>query len=348
MIRCYMTTSKTHDSAAEDRDHPLFTIAIPTFNRSCLLEGCIAAALAQTCGDFEIVVSDNASTDDTQAMLAGFTDSRLRVFRQVSNIGLAPNWNACLAHARGDYIVFVSDDDRILPKFLERCAGLIAQEPGLPVVIGLSDIHDGSRRRTKQALVSHAYGTGILAGTDILREFFADRITVTMCSVMMRTSLFRENGGLPLDLPHMSDIAAWVRLLFVGRAGFVNEACATFTFHQRSETSRLEIEKLLSDGSRIVDLVRREAAIHLVVDAERKSVESQARSCLARRALIVLSDHRSAGGTLMQLGNVIWRCRREFVGVDMTAILRFIAKIICPEALAAYLRQRRTTPERLA
>src|SRR5262245_13091376 len=104
------------DSPSSD---PLVTIAIPTFNRSAWLQGCLAAALQQTYGHFEIVVSDNASTDATQDVLRGFASAKMRVIRQAQNIGLVANWNACLAAARGSHIVFVSDDDTIAPWLLE-------------------------------------------------------------------------------------------------------------------------------------------------------------------------------------------------------------------------------------
>src|SRR4051794_12551277 len=81
---------------------PFVTIAIPTFNRADLLVDCLRSALAQTYSAFEVVVSDNASTDHTQEVLSRFTDRRLRVIRQDRNIGLLPNWNACLAAAKGD------------------------------------------------------------------------------------------------------------------------------------------------------------------------------------------------------------------------------------------------------
>jgi hypothetical protein len=345
-----MNPTDMYGSASVDQGHPLFTIAIPTFNRSALLKACVTAALAQTTvADFEVVVSNNASIDDTEAMLTEFTDSRLRVVTQSSNIGLAPNWNACLAQARGDYIVFVSDDDKVSPYLLERCSALIAKEPDLPVVVTLSDLHAGSIGRTKPALASRSLATGVVVGSDILREFFADRISVTICSVVMRTRLVRANGGLPLDMPHMSDIAVWAPLLFLGNAGFVNEACATFTYHQHSETSRLEIDELLVDGSKIVDLVRQNAAVHMQDDNDRRSIESEARSCFSRRALIALSDHRNSGASMTELWSAMWRCRREFVGLDAKAILRFVAKLACPEVIAAQLRLRQGfVPERLA
>src|SRR5688572_6876713 len=91
-------------------DKPRFTIAIPTFNRAGLLKNCVASALDQTYPDFEVIVSDNASEDATQDVLAEFDDRRLRVIRHQTNIGLIPNWNTCLDAARGEFVIIVSDD----------------------------------------------------------------------------------------------------------------------------------------------------------------------------------------------------------------------------------------------
>src|SRR5262245_38440162 len=104
---------------------PLVTIAVPTFNRAPWLKECLLSALSQTCRRFEIIVSHNASTAETERVLREFSDSRLRIITQDTNIGLLPNWNACLAGARGDYVIFVSDDDRIAPWLLERCIDLV-------------------------------------------------------------------------------------------------------------------------------------------------------------------------------------------------------------------------------
>src|SRR6266436_6050451 len=86
---------------------PLVTIAIPTFNRAPWLNDCVHSALSQTYQNFEILVSDNASTDGTEEVLRQFTDRRIRVVRQKTNIGLLPNLNTCLAQARGDYVIFI-------------------------------------------------------------------------------------------------------------------------------------------------------------------------------------------------------------------------------------------------
>jgi hypothetical protein len=337
------------NSVPDNSAYPLVTIAIPTFNRATLLKGCVTAALSQTYPHFEVVVSNNDSPDDNKNVLSGFNDARLRIINQETNIGLLPNWNACLANAKGDYIVFVADDDRIAPWLLERCARLIKRQPAISSVITLSDLRAASIGRTRPARASQFHGTGIWDGTEILMDFLTDQITVTICSVMMRTDLLRSRGGLPLDLPHTADVAAWAPLLLLGKSGFVNEACATFTYHNSSETARLGVEKLLLDGRKVADLIARTAAIHVADPQRRKAIRIQAKRCFARRGLIALSDFRTSGGGIQALLNVLLRFRRDLYGANLKSILRFIAIVSCPQSLATQLRElRRSTPQRLA
>ena len=119
---------------------PLVTIAIPTFNRAGWLQGCIDAALSQTYDKIEIIVSDNASTDDTPNLLRSIYDTRLQLIRQNSNIGATPNWNACLSRAKGIFIIFVSDDDRITATFVERCVKILELDPEIPMVVALAEL----------------------------------------------------------------------------------------------------------------------------------------------------------------------------------------------------------------
>ena len=329
--------------------HPYVTIAIPTYNRAALLKGCIASALAQTYPHFEVLVSNNASPDDTAQTLDEFSDPRLRVITQETNIGLLPNWNACLANARGEYIILVSDDDRIMPSLLERCVALIDQYPQLPIVITLSNLHAASLGQTRQPRVSRTLDTGIRDGTTILNAFLTDQITVNVCGVVMRTALLRERGGIPLDLPHTADVAAWAPLLLLGKAGLINEACATYTYHDDSETARLGVEQLLHDGRKVADLIAQTAESSVQDTQLRKTIQLQARRCFARRGLITLTDFRKGGASIVEMSSVAWQFRRDLHGVSLQAVLRFVAVALCPPLLAARLRRlRRSPPEQLA
>jgi hypothetical protein len=254
-----------------------------------------------------------------------------------------------LAGAKGDYVVFLSDDDRIAPWMLERCIGVIGLQPQVPIVVTLSNRHSPSIGKTFPARASRFLETGISDGTEILAEFLKDQITVTICGVMMRTALVRARGGFPLDFPHTADVAAWAPLLFLGNAGFVNEACATYSCHNKSETAGLSVEELLRDGWKIANLISDQANEHMDDPPRRRMIQVQSRRCFARRGLVLLSDYRKNGGGIQTLLNFIWRFRRYLGNVNVAAVLRFIAIVLCPRRLADRIRRLRpTVPERLA
>lgn len=326
------------DQVAMLRDDPLVTIAIPTFNRAPLLKECVAAALAQTYEQIEVLVSDNASTDETRQVMTEFADNRLRIVRQQTNIGMLPNWNACLAEARGDYIIFVPDDDRPAPWLVRKCVELVRRQPDIPIVITLSDLYAASFGTVGAARTSGSIATGIVEGTEILSEFLMDRITVTMCGIMMRVDMLRTSGGIPGYYGHTADLAAWVPMLFLGKAGFVNEACATFRFHSDSQTSRLAVEEILHDGRKIDELIARLIAEHVSDPAKRQIIQGEASRCFARRGLLTLSDYRNNGGGLQRILNIVWEFRRDLGRVNAAAGLRFAAIVACPRRFAGLLR----------
>jgi glycosyltransferase involved in cell wall biosynthesis len=325
----------------ESAGGPLVTIAIPTFNRAALLRGCIQAAFAQTYDNIEVLVSDNASLDDTGNVLQEFNDKRLRVLRQETNIGLLPNWNACLAAAGGEYVFFVSDDDRISPWLVERCVGVIGKQSRVPIVVALTNCHLASFGQTKPARASRHIGSGLRNGTDVLLEFLADEINVAICSVMVRTEALRSRGGFPVNLPHTADVAAWAPLLLESEVGFVNEACATFNLHDDSETGRLGVAQILGDGWKVASLISRTADERIKVASLRQELKLQAQRCFSRRALRFLAYHRNNGASLLEVLEFVWRFRSDLMIVDKLSVLRFVAIILCPRPIAARLRHLR-------
>ena len=75
---------------------PAVSVCIPTYNYARFLGSAIESVIAQTFEDFELIVSDNASTDDTQAVIASYDDPRIRAYRNDHNLGLFGNFSRCL------------------------------------------------------------------------------------------------------------------------------------------------------------------------------------------------------------------------------------------------------------
>jgi len=102
-----------------------FSILLPTRNRLELLKLAIESVRRQDFPDWEIVVSDNASTDDVGAYLRQLADPRIRVRHHESPVPVTANWNAALEKSRGDYVIMLGDDDALLPGALSATATLI-------------------------------------------------------------------------------------------------------------------------------------------------------------------------------------------------------------------------------
>jgi len=106
-------------------DHPLFSICIPCYNHGKFVGLTIQSVLSQSCGDFEIVVADNASTDNSREVVRSFKDPRIRLIENRYNIGFAPNLQQVTRHARGRFINLLSSDDLMKPGALAAFAAAI-------------------------------------------------------------------------------------------------------------------------------------------------------------------------------------------------------------------------------
>lgn len=321
---------------------PLVTIAIPTFNRATWLRDCVRLALNQSYPHFEVLVSDNASTDETALVLGQFNDERLRVVRQPKNIGATANWNACVAQARGDYIVFVPDDDRIAPWLLERCLSLIRREPELPIVMALGEARIVASGRNLPPQASRNLTTGIWDGVDVLDEYLKRRIMVQGCTTLLRTERLRAWGGFPAGWPFASDLSRHLPLLLEGKAGFINECCGSYSLHDATQTSRLALESHLEDLKKLIDLISLTAERRIGNERKRVQLQLRARHFLAREAVGIIASYRRRGTRFRELLPVL-RQRGHYLlalrGQDTFALMGLACWLLLPAPIIGRLRR---------
>lgn len=130
-----------------EQTQPLVTIGIPTFNRSALLKQSIESALSQEYRNIEVVVSDNASTDDTEIVCRSYCekDARIKYFRQESNIGPARNFSKVLLNASGEFFMWLGDDDWIDKEYVGACIKEFSSDRNLALVSGVSRYYRGGQ-----------------------------------------------------------------------------------------------------------------------------------------------------------------------------------------------------------
>lgn len=113
------------------KDWPRVSIGVPVFNGQNYIAAALESLLAQTYSDFEIIISDNASTDGTATICEHFVkrDHRVRYLRQNENVGAARNFNKTFELARGEYFKWHAHDDTCAPTMLERCVARLDLSP---------------------------------------------------------------------------------------------------------------------------------------------------------------------------------------------------------------------------
>lgn len=124
---------------------PKVSVGLPVYNGERYLVEAIESILAQTYANFELIVSDNASTDRTEEIVRHYAalDPRIRYFRQAVNLGAAPNFNRVFELAEGSkYFKWAAHDDWIAPTFLEECVGQLEQNPDAVLCQSLAEIVD--------------------------------------------------------------------------------------------------------------------------------------------------------------------------------------------------------------
>lgn len=121
-----------------------FSVTIPAYKDRYLKET-IDSVLAQTYTNFEVVIVNDASPYDLDSIVSQYNDPRIRYFKNEKNCGakdVVDNWNICLSHATGDYLICMGDDDKLTPRCLQDFADLIEKYPDLDLFHARSEIID--------------------------------------------------------------------------------------------------------------------------------------------------------------------------------------------------------------
>ncbi|MDR3392567.1 MAG: glycosyltransferase family 2 protein [Sulfuriferula sp.] len=211
---------------------PKISVVIPTYNRAAYLDAAIASVLAQRGVDFEIVISDNCSQDDTAAVVGKYlTDSRVRYYRNEENIGMVRNWRkAVFEHASGDWFVLLSDDDYLIdPGYLAKASQLIADNPSVVLVYAEGYMLNESTGEQKSIILPFE---GVVKGVDV----FLSRGTIkpqdlTLCNIVFNRSMTMELNAFSNPDNIFCDSELFLKLTLLGDVGVVKGPVSVYRFH---------------------------------------------------------------------------------------------------------------------
>jgi hypothetical protein len=191
---------------------PRVSVCIPAYNYARYLPAAIDSVLAQEFGDYELVVVDNASQDDTPAVLARYGE-RIRAHRNERNVGLFGNFARCLELARGELVKFLSADDWLHPAFLAEGVALMDRHPSAAIVSGPGFFVDGDGRVYGMGTTG-VFEPGLVPGPVALRAQ-ADLLNVIgmPSNTLLRRAAVETAGGFDERFAPAADVHLWGKLL---------------------------------------------------------------------------------------------------------------------------------------
>ena len=239
-------------SDANEPTYPLVTIGIPTYNRADdTLPKALASALAQTYPNLEIVISDNCSDDNTAEIVAGFNDPRIRYIRHDENIGANNNFNACVEHAKGTYLLLLHDDDFIEPELVASCMQRTDGQTDIGIIISGMRAIDGEGQTLWE---KHCKVDGA-EFIDLIDAWFANQATMFCCNTLIHTQTLREADSFGSKHDLFQDVLAHIKV--AAKKGFrvAPGIHACFRDHDNSRGAVARITAWCEDSSDLLQTI---------------------------------------------------------------------------------------------
>jgi len=235
---------------------PQLTVFMPSYNRAATyLQAAIDSVLKQSFGDFELLIVDDGSTDNTREVVAGYTDKRIVFHPMEKNYGEYWVTNYGIAHARGQYLTWVHTDDLLPPGSLKLRMEELVNNPDLDFVHGdINRIDENGN--TVEYLPAVEWDSEKLVKEYVkLPEEREIRYMVHHSTVMMRWNFFYKAGPFDASLPYAGDIDWLIRAIRIGRYKRIPQVLYHYRTH--SGTRRIQDIKHGVNKNDIIMLINR-------------------------------------------------------------------------------------------
>jgi len=291
---------------------PRISVLIPCYQQAQFLPEALDSVLQQDFQDFELIASDDASPDNTFSVLQDYSrrDSRIRIFRQTTNLGLVENWNFCLREARGEAVKLMGGDDRLdHPDCLSRQWQSL-QIPGVALAASARTIINESSIKIK-SLVN--LPSGVFSQDEIIPKILEHQdnlIGEPVCCLFRRSDAVR---GFSDSIKQNTDIEMWLHLLKRGGLAYDSDLLVEFRHHLNQASQQNWISGLAREEHCLLMLryaldnhVPPATKFHVLFRAE--EILIYAPSQKIREAANILTSHFSPIEMVKQ--KVLYRVRR--------------------------------------
>ncbi len=295
---------------------PTVSVVIPTYNRTALLREAVDSVFAQTYGDWELLIADDGSGEETRGYLASLDDPRVAVI-QNPNGGGGPGAmrNLGIGRARGEWIAFLDSDDLWLPDKLAMQVSRLQLHPACDWSCTAFDFIDASRARVPQR-AGVAYDA---RGGWILERLLTFDAAASIQTLMVRRSLLMELGGFDEQFSSRADYELELRLATRSAICALPEALTLIRQHDARMTVTGHLSAMLDENAR---------AFH---KTERAASSSTVRRLCRRQRAVQLA-------TMVGVASRAGRHREAFASLRGALTQRPLSGRVWRSALAALLR----------
>jgi glycosyltransferase involved in cell wall biosynthesis len=238
-----------------------------TYNAAPYLARSVDSLLHQSFVDWELIVVENGSTDDSPEILGRYSDPRLRKLQLTANIGRTPALRLAFENARGEYIAVLDADDTCHPQRLQKQVAFLDRCPEV-VLLGTwaryIDAYD--------AVIGEWAPSG---DPESVRMLMASENPIVHSSVMYRAAAAISAGGYPLDVAFGQDLALWLNLLAYGEPAILPEYLSRFRILPESMT-RGRAYRVDAARDKLALLIKAGAQLSLAGEGKRRNREELA------------------------------------------------------------------------
>jgi glycosyltransferase involved in cell wall biosynthesis len=222
-------------SSPSGEHSPKVSVCIPTYNAAAFLADAIDSVLAQNFSDFELVVSDDASDDETPSICRKYVDPRFRATRSDRRLGQAGNWNRCLELASGEYVILLHADDQLLPGYLEHAAAIFDANEDVGLVhCAVRHVDEAGQPITLQRLFS---SDRVDRNGQTLRHLLLDGCVISPAGVTVRRTVYESVGRFTDRIVWGVDWHMWIRIALRSPVAYLSDPLALYRDHAQSGTA---------------------------------------------------------------------------------------------------------------
>jgi glycosyltransferase involved in cell wall biosynthesis len=232
------------EKKARAMQNPIVSFVIPCYKLAHLLPDCVNSILSQSYGDFEILIMDDCSPDNTAEVVRSFEDGRIRYIRNDPNLGHLHNYNKGIAMSRGKYVWLISADDYLRCTYvLERYLEVLNRNPSVGYAccpaVGLKD-----GRETGILEWSVFPGKDrVIRGHEFLKKLVKSNC-VPAPSGLVRRDCYDALGAFPLDMPYSGDWYLWCLFALYFDVAYFAEPMVYYRQHDLNITNALMAESV--------------------------------------------------------------------------------------------------------